>query len=84
MVVSVSQRIMATLRRTQSVVKTPLANIAVLRRELSTDERSKQEKQALIMRLRQKEEETKKYGAPLGQVCASDCVSCHPHAVPQV
>ena len=38
------------------------------RREMQTSGRSKEEKQALIMRLREKEEQTKKYGAPLGQV----------------
>ena len=37
-------------------------------RGLVTGERSKAEKAAVIMRLRQKEEETRKYGAPLGQV----------------
>ena len=50
------------------------------RREMQTSGRSKEEKQALIMRLREKEEQTKKYGAPLGQVCvpgpAPFCRAC--------
>mmetsp|Transcript_15461 Transcript_15461/g.22671 ORF Transcript_15461/g.22671 Transcript_15461/m.22671 type:complete len:88 (+) Transcript_15461:1-264(+) len=38
-----------------------------LRRGLATGLRTKDEKAALIMRLRAREEESKKYGAPLGQ-----------------
>ena len=52
-----------------------------MRRGLATNAaRSKEEKAALIMRLRQREEETKKYGAPLGQVWTTSrsiCLICH-------
>jgi hypothetical protein len=47
------------------------ASMSMFRRGLAsgTDARgrSKEEKAAIILRLRQREEETKKYGAPLGQ-----------------
>jgi hypothetical protein len=47
---------------------------SMLRRGLASGtSRSKEEKAAIIMRLRQREEETKKYGAPLGQVAAAPC-----------
>ena len=47
------------------------ASVSMLRRGLTSGGdargRSKEEKAAIILRLRQREEETKKYGAPLGQ-----------------
>lgn len=47
------------------------ASVSMLRRGLTSGAdargRSKEEKAAIILRLRQREEETKKYGAPLGQ-----------------
>lgn len=50
------------------------ASISMLRRGLASGAgshlargKSKEEKVAIILRLRQREEETKKYGAPLGQ-----------------
>jgi len=45
----------------------PLLRGAAMR-GLASAGRTKAEKEALIMRMRQREEETKKYGAPLGQV----------------
>jgi hypothetical protein len=59
--------------RSHVLARKPLATVPAACRGLarSSAGRTKQEKEALIMRLRQKEEETKRYGAPLGQVATA-------------